>query len=154
MKKICHHALSGYIDLVRVYIPDSVESIEEGAFSGCKKLTYVRLPLSLEGNSLGKAAFKECISLNYVSLPPNLTEISSKTFKKNKNLTDISLNDGLKIIDENAFSDCETLKHIKIPSTVTSIGKNAFKPCKNLVTIDFKNVKPYKIKLIKMGCKY
>lgn len=152
--RICSTALSGYSQLKRVYIPDSVEIIEDGAFSECKELKYVRLPNSLKGSNLGKGVFKNCCKLNHIQIPDNLTEIKKETFAGNSGLSNLKLNKGLLKIGSQAFTECNLLESVKIPESVTSIGKDAFHPCKNLKTIEFKGVATRKIIFIKWGKKY
>ena len=57
-----------------------------------------------------------------------------KTFR-NKILTDVTISEGLSIIDANAFADMTRLKKVKLASSITTIGDAAFENCTNLTSI-------------------
>ncbi len=84
-----------------VTLPESVKTIEEYAFNGCKNMTSVTFAKGLE--YIGFDAFKNCASLKSAELP-----------------------DGLLTIEETAFIGCTSLETVRIPDSVTSIGRNAF----------------------------
>ena len=88
-------------------IPDSVTSIGNSAFDGCKSLTNINIPDSV--TSIGSSAFRGCKSLTSINIPDSVTSIG-----------------------DSAFSWCESLTNINIPDSVTSIGESAFCGCKNL----------------------
>ena len=62
-----------------VTIPDSVTSIGDGAFSGCRNLTSVTIPDSV--TSIGDGAFSECRNLTSVTIPDSVTEIGWHAFE-------------------------------------------------------------------------
>lgn len=53
-------------------------------------------------------------------------------FKNHRNLTSVTMPEGLKKIGSEAFYSCKSLINIKIPSSVTYIGEKAFYRCSNL----------------------
>ena len=59
-------------------IPDSVTSIENGAFYGCSFLNSVLIPKSVI--SIGEGAFEFCSSLSSVVLPDGVTSIGKSAF--------------------------------------------------------------------------
>ena len=61
--------LDGIEGATKVVIPDSVTSIEDGAFEDCASLTSVEIPNSV--TSIGKSAFEDCASLTSVEIPAN-----------------------------------------------------------------------------------
>ena len=71
-----------------ITIPNSVTSIGEVAFSGCKSLTSITIPNSV--TSIKKEAFKGCSSLTSISLPNSVTSIGNEAFQFCWNLTSIT----------------------------------------------------------------
>ena len=91
-------------------IPNSVTTIENVAFYGCKSLTSVTLPDGLI--SIGTANFAQCTSLTEMIIPNSVTTIGSAS-----------------------FSGCSGLTTLTIGSGVTTIGKMNFLLCTGLTTI-------------------
>lgn len=82
----------------------TVTSIDEGAFTGCKKLKNITIPNTI--TTVGYAAFDEC-----------------------SDLTSVIIGDSVKTIREMAFWECERLYYVSIGKSVTSIGSMAFITC-------------------------
>lgn len=85
-------------------IPNSVESIGYGAFSGCTSLTSVTIPNSVK--SIDDDAFEYCTSL-----------------------TSVTISNGVTNIGHSAFFGCFGLTSVTIPNSVESIGYGAFRGC-------------------------
>ena len=62
------------------FIPNSVTSIGENAFYGCKGLTSITIPNSV--TSIGNWAFYGCDALTSVKIPKTLTDIGKDAFPK------------------------------------------------------------------------
>ena len=60
-------------------IPDSVESIWNGAFSECSSLTSVTIPDSV--TSIGVYAFHDCTSLTSITIPDSIESIGEGAFE-------------------------------------------------------------------------
>ena len=114
-------------------IPNSVTSIGEYAFSGCKSLISVTIPDGV--TSIGRGAFSWCSSLTSVTIPNSVTSIGSDAFRSCSSLTSINIPNSVTSIGESAFSVCSSLTSITIPNSVTSIGKSAFYGCSSLTTV-------------------
>ena len=83
-------------------------SIPDYAFYGCKKLTGLQIPNTVE--SIGVSAFHDCTGM-----------------------TAVGMYDGkLKSIGDNAFRYCAALKNITIPDSVETIFYDAFWGCDKL----------------------
>jgi len=95
--------------LVRVTIPDTVTTIEEGAFCASSSLTYIQLPRNL--TSIGSYAFRGCTSLEAVFLPPTVTHI-----------------------DDRAFQDCKSLRFFYLPQAIRYIGDRVMDGCDQVLT--------------------
>lgn len=68
-------------------IPDSVFSIGIEAFSQCKELTSIKIPMTLK--TIGCLAFENCCSLTSVTLPASVEKIGFRCFSNCKNLKSI-----------------------------------------------------------------
>ncbi len=82
-------------------IPNSVTTIGERAFLGCKSLTSINIPNSV--TTIGERAFLGCKSLTSINIPNSVTTI-----------------------EDCAFSYCGSLASITIPSSVVTIIGNPF----------------------------
>ena len=64
--------------LESVTLTDTVETLEEQAFSGCKALTEVKVPEGVTG--IGSRAFYGCEAMRKLYLPGTLETIGSECF--------------------------------------------------------------------------
>lgn len=110
--------------LSRIELNEGLLSIGEDAFRSCRYLESVVLPDSLV--SLGEEAFRGCESLTSIVLPAGLKQIEKGTFELCTMLRDVKLPEGLVSIGDKAFFSCESLSNIQFPASLTSIGKDAF----------------------------
>ena len=127
------HAKHLYIngqEITDLIIPESVTSIGNYAFYGCKGLTSVTIPNSV--TSIGSSAFQKCTGLTSVTIPNSVTSIGSSAFQDCTGLTSITIPNGVTSIGSSAFSWCSGLTSVTIPNSVTSIGDYAFYECSNL----------------------
>ena len=101
-------------------IPDSVTSIGEDAFHGCKGLTSVTIPDSV--TSIEYKAFWDCKGLTSVTIGNGVTSIGEYAFEGCTGLTSVTIGNSVKSIDVRAFYGSEGLTSVTIPDSVTSIG--------------------------------
>lgn len=156
IKRIKSRAFLNCKSITNVYIPDSVSSIGEGCFDGCKNLVGVRLPEGLTKisdrmfenceslkeinlpntvTSIGCNSFASCKSLEEVVMPSSLTTIVDRAFQCATSLKKITFNSGLQKIEWYAFGNCPALTELYIPASVTEIGNNAFEGCSSIERI-------------------
>ena len=120
-------------NLQTIIIPDSVTTIGNYAFKGCKGLTSITIPDSV--TTIGNYAFTGCSGLTSVTIPDSVTSIGNYAFYGCSGLTSITIPESVTTIDSYAFSNCYGLTSITIPDSVTSIGKQAFYNCISLTSI-------------------
>ena len=114
-------------------IPDSVTSIGDAAFEGCKGLSSVTIPNSV--TSVGKTAFDGCSSLSSVTIPNSVTNIGERAFYGCSSLSGVTIPDSVMRIGNSTFYGCSGLSSVTIGSGVTSIGECAFSGCNSLSDI-------------------
>ena len=140
-------------------IPESVTSIEYGAFNDCSKLKSVKVSnkycyyyfkdkvaniafyganASDDGRCLiigGKLERFIAKGITEYTIPNGVTSLGEAVFKECSNLTSITIPNSVKSIGYEAFKGCSSLTSITIPDSVTSIGNHAFKYCSSLTSI-------------------
>ena len=128
-----------------IVIPEGIREIRHGAFYGCKQLRDVMLPSSLQYigvDAFRNTALKECYlpeqiktieqglfaetNLVRVEIPSHIILIKKEAFYNCKQLTSLTLHEGLIEIGDNAFRECTGLQRVTIPKSVKKIGKDAF----------------------------
>ena len=131
------YAFDGCRSLTSITIPESVTSIGNYAFYNCSSLTTVTIPENSQLTSIGERAFSGCSSLTTVTIPENsqLTSIGEEAFYQCSSLTSITIPEGVTSIGEATFWACSSLTSITIPEGVTSIGDGAFRNCSSLTSI-------------------
>ena len=109
--------------LVRLEIPQSVTTIGEDAFCGCKNLEVDGAQIHSGIKKIGANAFM-LVTIKNLKLNKNM-ELEDCAFQSVKGLEYVEIPEGFtKILGW--FGNCMDLKGIKIPSTATSIEAYAF----------------------------
>ena len=144
---------------------NSMEFIEQEAFSGCQNLTEVKFGDHI--TLIGKQAFSDCVSLGQIILPKNLAELGEAAFQNCKSaqkiripktlevwgfypffgiesVTEIVFENGLKRIgtDEGGFCSKGQMQTVTIPASVEVISEGAFMECPNLKEVYFQGPAP------------
>ena len=168
-------AFSGCSSLRSITIPDGVSSIYEGTFENCSSLERITIPDSITcigGNGDSDdyydyyGVFDGCNKLNNiyindidawcrinfhnyvpgnlyldgkllteVTIPDGITVIDYYPLSRRESIKSITIPDSVTSIDDSAFRDCSSLTSITIPDSVTSIGDSAFSGCSSLASI-------------------
>lgn len=136
------------INLSSVIIPNSVITINSGAFSNCG-LSSVIVPNFV--TFIGQSAFSYCSKLTSIIIPNSVTSIHDSVFTGCRNLISIDVNSenshysseyGV-LFDKNKTTIIQFPEgkqgSYSIPNSVTNIGNFAFKSCTNLTTITIPN---------------
>lgn len=116
-------------------IPDSVETIGNGAFYYCQNLERIALPSALQ--KLSNATFYGCTALSEVTFPASLDTIEKSAFSGCRNLSEVKLPASLKTIESSAFSGCRNLSKVKLPASLKAIESSVFNGCSSLETVSY-----------------
>lgn len=145
---IGRYAFSGCKNLKKISIPVSVEIIGLAAFSG-SGIESIHLPANLK--TISTAAFSGCTNLKSVEFPEALTKIESRAFEKS-GLVRMELPDTVTTMGSDVFSECPNLEFVKLPRNLEVIEMSMFKKCAKLQSVVF----PENVKVIGrwafMGC--
>lgn len=117
-------------DLETIRIADTVTSIENSKFFGCKDIGEVYIHNHVD--SIGDSCFKGCINLKNIFIPDSVMAIGQRAFENCINLKEIIISNFVNNIREFTFSGCINLEKVHIPNTATSIGAGAFRNCLSL----------------------
>lgn len=104
-------------------IPNSVEYLTKSAFSFCS-LDSINLPSNLE--SIEDDVFSVCKELTSITIPEGVTAIGNMAFLYCEKLVSVNLPNSLERIGEESFSGCNSLEQIYIPANVMYIDPIAF----------------------------
>ena len=139
----CNNNISG-----DVVIPDTlggypVTSIDEYAFSDCRRLVSVTIPDSI--TRIGIEAFYGCTGLTSITVSPGnkvyhsenncIIDTEEKELVLGCKNSVIPSDGSVTSIGECAFEDCTGLTSITIPDSVTNIGNYAFSYCADLTSV-------------------
>lgn len=113
--------------LERVYLGNSVKRISAHAFENCEALDDIFIPDSV--TSIGEYAFSKS-NLHKIHVSGNITHIGKRAFF-HMWLNKFFFPDEIKEIGEECFAECPYLNDLWIPPNVR-IGRNAFAGCDNL----------------------
>lgn len=104
------------------------------------------LPIKVIG--IARAAFRHCKDVTAISLPEGLTTIETDAFKDLKYITEICIPESVVTIGEEAFSQCENLKKVLLPSKLNHLSAGLFSCCTSLENI----IVPQPVKIIDYLC--
>ena len=114
--------------LTRVFLPDSITSIGDYAFSGCNSLQSINLQ-GLPIQTIGASAFSSCYNLQSINLQGlPIQTIGDNAFNGSTSLHTVNLQDSaIQTIGNYAFHGCNSLQTVNLQnSAIQTIGNYAF----------------------------
>jgi len=84
-------------------------------------------------------SFDEIKDITSVTIPNGVTSIGESAFAKCANLTAVTIPNSVKSIGQAAFYQCTSLTGVTIPNGVTSIEKSTFQSCAKLASVTIPN---------------
>lgn len=117
------------VDMPIVVIPESVTSVDYGAFAGYSGLRDVTMPqyfCDRRMSDMFPAAYQR---ITNVVISVGVTRIGAGAFKGCSRLTNVTVPESVTSIGDEAFYNCSSLTHLTIPENVTSYGANCFEGC-------------------------
>lgn len=131
VKHIASNAFDMTINSVTsVVIPDSVEVIDDFAFSSNGKLEYVKMPTSL--TRIGEGVFNNCYSLRDIEVYGSIISIPRNTFAGCESLESVRVPDTVQTFGEYAFGDCRLLNDLNRPANFSAYESTTFDGCDRL----------------------
>ena len=137
-EEIGDYAFAGCVKLKSIGVPDCVNSLGTGAFSG-SGLTSFTWPRGV--GYVNSEMFKDCkalASISFINFSTAFTDasISRDAFSGCTALTSVTIPEGISDISYNAFDGCSSLKTATFPSTLKTIMPEAFNRCIALESVD------------------
>ena len=116
-----------------------LKSIGRAAFYGTEhaypRFKEIKIPDSVE--TIGNGAFYDCRDLERIDLPSALQTLSTVTFYNCTALSEVTFPASLKTIESSAFGGCRNLSEVKLPASLTEIQSGIFSGCYNLTNIHY-----------------
>lgn len=119
--------------LKSISLPDGVQYLWTYAFSDCKDLKEVKMPLQLL--QIEQGCFEGCENVSKIILPDKVKKIGYRAFADCKNLCNISWGKSIQSIEREAFVNCALLPNVNLPVTLTELGNSSFEGCSSLIHV-------------------
>lgn len=133
VRRIGEGAFAGCRNMTGVFIPASVESVGDGAFASCLSLKRLELPGSV--TNVGMTVIQECRALDDLHVGGGLPTFGYKAFA-HSGVTNVVIESGVTNIDNYAFADSRRLVHVEIPDSVERICTWSFdENCESLKAV-------------------
>ncbi len=132
-------AICGYVGTdPEVVIPEKIEGltvseIAQEAFYKNDIITSVKMPSTLK--RLGSRAFSGCKNLSEITIPKSVEEFGSTIFT-GTGIKTATFEDGTKEVPDNVFEFMTNLEKVNLPNSITQIGNLSFFGCSALKDVD------------------
>ena len=134
---------------------DKTVSVDYGYYQGemviPSKVTIDNIEYSVQ--KIGYGAFICCKDVTSVTLPEGLDEIQSEAFVDCSGLISINIPESVKTIGYASFSGCNNIASLTLPEGLEEIGADAFLNCSTLSSINIPSKVKYIWEKTFYGCK-
>lgn len=100
-----------------------------------REMEHIDIPTMYNGKpvvKIGTGAFLNCKNLTSITIPEGITQIGTGAFINCSSLQEIHFPSTITEIENMAFRNCSQLETIFLPASVTTIGTRVFDNCKQL----------------------
>ena len=123
LKKVGVYAFS-HTGLIKVVVPDSVDDVGMGAFSGCFNLIGIVLPKNM--TVIPSCFLERCTNLSSIDIPNSVMTIGSNAFQYTS-LVSVIIPERVARIEDKAFYQCGSMKSVTLlPVSVPKGGDDMF----------------------------
>lgn len=159
LEKIDSKMFASFINLKEIKLPDTIVTIEDGAFEYCTNLEKINIDELDNLREIGENALcntmwyknqiadkKFLISNNIllgintddkkVEVPGGVKTIAKEAFASNDNITEIILPESVTNINAGAFSKMALLESVVLPLKLQRIEYGTFSMCSNLIYVN------------------
>ena len=130
--EIGENAFMNCTALKEVTIGDNVISIDDYSFNGCTALSSVYV-----------SDISVWLGIDFNGAYANPAYFAHNLFVDGELLTNLSIPEGVRKINDYAFSGCAKIERITIPADLTSIGTHAFEDCESLLGVYISSIESW-----------
>ncbi len=134
VKTVEYGAFSGMHGHKELIFPEGVETIENAVCFHSSMLEKVVLPSTLK--YIGGQAFEQCPKIQEIILPDSVERISGSSFDRMTGLKSITLSKNLATIANYAITSCPNLTTVNFKEGNYTIGERAFQNCSALTEVN------------------
>ena len=122
-----------YDQLTSVVMPNTVITLGQEAFSGCRGLQSIHLSENLD--IIGERAFENCHGLTEIEIPGTVTVLGSHAFVDCSNLVSINIPDKVGYLGDFLLAGCSNLRSVLLPEGIDTIPRGFLNGCHQLDSI-------------------
>ncbi|MBQ6619346.1 MAG: leucine-rich repeat domain-containing protein [Thermoguttaceae bacterium] len=126
-------AFENRVDIERVQILDSIESVGDGAFAGCGRLKEILLPKGLK--RIGSRAFDGCSAMKRIAIPDTVEQIGDHALAGCVSLISVEFPEQLRRLGAWSFENFGSLIGVNLPACLHEIPERAFFGCGSLYQV-------------------
>lgn len=114
------------LQIEKIKIPDSVQSLGNGTFYKCINLTQVNIPNGVKtipgwvhaqgyaDETAAAGCFQDCRSIKNIIIPSSVSTIGESAFSGCTSLSSVFIGSGVKELDKRGFYGCDSLAEITV----------------------------------------